>query len=118
MIDEKQIGLLDEAWRPPSGGGTGRSRVTTFLAAAYLATRPSSNSGGGTRRAKLDRVTRRAPEVMVKVTGRQRGGGHTAAHLDYIARHGKLDIETSDGELITGKANVESLATNGRRRKN
>ena len=116
MIHENRIELLDETWRPPSGGGKGkgkgkgRSGVTTLLAVAYLASRASSNSGGGTRRAKLDRVTRRVPEVMVKVTGRQRGGGHTAAHLDYIARHGKLDVETSDGERITGKANVESLA--------
>jgi len=115
VIHENRIELLDETWRPPSGGGQGkgkgkgRSGVTTLLAAAYLATRQSS-SGGGTRRAKLDRLTRRVPEVMVKVTGRQRGGGHTAAHLDYIARHGKLDVETSDGERITGKANVESLA--------
>lgn len=48
---------------------------------------------------------------MVKVTGRQRGGAHTLAHLDYIARHGKLEVETSDAEILRGKERLEEIAT-------
>lgn len=43
---------------------------------------------GPTARAKLARIVRKAPEVVVKVTGRQRGGHHVKAHLDYIGRKG------------------------------
>src|SRR3546814_8834422 len=56
-----------------------------------------------TARAKLARIVRGAPEVVVKVTGRQRGGRHVKAHLDYIGRKGAVDIETRDGEILTSK---------------
>jgi type IV secretion system T-DNA border endonuclease VirD2 len=65
---------------------------------------------GKTARAKLARIVRRAPEVMVKVTGRQRGGSHVKAHLDYIGRKGKLGIETRDGEVLTSKDDIAERA--------
>lgn len=61
-------------------------------------------------RAVLARVVRKSPEVLVKVTGRKKGAKHLAAHLDYIGRHGKLTIETRDGEKIETKADMERLA--------
>jgi type IV secretion system T-DNA border endonuclease VirD2 len=66
---------------------------------------------GKTARAKLARIVRRAPEVVVKVTGRQRGGGPVKAHLDYIGRKGKLGIETRDGEILTSKEDIAERAT-------
>jgi type IV secretion system T-DNA border endonuclease VirD2 len=65
---------------------------------------------GPTARAKLARIVRRAPEVVVKVTGRQRGGNHVKAHLDYIGRKGKLGIETRDGEVLTSKDDIAERA--------
>lgn len=61
-------------------------------------------------RAKLARVVRGAPEVVVKVTGRQKGGGHVKAHLDYIGRKGEIDIETRDGEILTSKEDIAERA--------
>ena len=63
-----------------------------------------------TARAKLARIVRRAPEVVVKVTGRQRGGGHVKAHLEYIGRKGDIDIETRDGEILTSKDDIAERA--------
>lgn len=63
-----------------------------------------------TARAKLARIVRRAPEVVVKVTGRQRGRGHVKAHLDYIGRKGGIDIETRDGEILTSKDDIAERA--------
>ncbi len=63
-----------------------------------------------TARAKLARIVRRAPEVVVKVTGRQRGGGHVKAHLEYIGRKGGIDIETRDGEVLTSKDDIAERA--------
>jgi len=65
---------------------------------------------GLTARAKLARIVRKAPEVVVKVTGRQRGGNHVKAHLDYIGRKGEVDIETRDGEILTTKEDVAERA--------
>lgn len=65
---------------------------------------------GPTARAKLARIVRKAPEVVVKVTGRQRGGSHVKAHLDYIGRKGDVEIETRDGEILTGKDDVAERA--------
>ena len=65
---------------------------------------------GPTARAKLARIVRKAPEVVVKVTGRQRGGTHVKAHLDYIGRKGELDIETRDGEILTSKDDIAERA--------
>ena len=61
---------------------------------------------GPTARAKLARIVRKAPEVVVKVTGRQRGGSHVKAHLDYIGRKGNVEIETRDGEILTSKDDI------------
>ena len=65
---------------------------------------------GPTARAKLARIVRKAPEVVVKVTGRQRGGVHVKAHLDYIGRKGDVEIETRDGEILTTKEDIAERA--------
>lgn len=65
---------------------------------------------GPTARAKLARIVRKAPEVVVKVTGRQRGGSHVKAHLDYIGRKGDVEIETRDGEILTYKEDTAERA--------
>jgi type IV secretion system T-DNA border endonuclease VirD2 len=65
---------------------------------------------GPTARAKLARIVRKAPEVVVKVTGRQRGGTHVKAHLDYIGRKGCIEIETRDGEILTSKDDIAERA--------
>lgn len=49
------------------------------------------------------RVANRATEVMVKVTGNAKGPAHVKAHLDYISRNGKVDIENERGDVVKGK---------------
>jgi type IV secretion system T-DNA border endonuclease VirD2 len=63
-----------------------------------------------TARAKLARIVGRAPEVVVKVTGRQKGASHVKAHLDYIGRKGDIEIETRDGEILTTKDDTAERA--------
>lgn len=65
---------------------------------------------GPTARAKLARIVRKAPEVVVKVTGRQRGSTHVKAHLDYIGRRGGIEIESRDGEILTSKVDIAERA--------
>lgn len=68
------------------------------------------SASGKTARAKLARIARRAPEVLVKVTGRQKGGRHVKAHLEYIGRKGGVNIETRDGETLTSKDDIVERA--------
>jgi hypothetical protein len=49
---------------------------------------------------QISRTVRRAPEVMVKVTGGGRSTGAVAAHFAYISGKGTIGIETDDGQEI------------------
>ena len=58
----------------------------------------------------ISRTVRRTPEVMVKVLSR--GGQDLKAigrHLDYLNRGGEVDIETDDGERLSGKGVEKEL---------
>ncbi len=76
-------------------------------------------------RSEAKRVTGKASEVMVKITGFGKGAGHVKAHLDYISRNGKLELENDRGEIFNGKEEVKDLFKDwekdfgdGKRRKN
>ncbi|MDH2347926.1 MULTISPECIES: relaxase/mobilization nuclease domain-containing protein [unclassified Bradyrhizobium] len=60
-------------------------------------------------RAKLERIVRRAPEVMLKITGRTKGVGHLKSHLAYITRNGELDAETEQGGTLAGRSGLKDL---------
>lgn len=100
MTDFRTVHGFEDVWRPPVAS---RPR----LARAVL--RPTPH-GVDNVRARLIRVATRAPEVMVKVTGKTRDPGHLRAHLDYISRNGELELETQDGVLIASRAGVNELA--------
>jgi hypothetical protein len=55
-------------------------------------------------------VVRRAPQVMVKVTGGGRGMKAIAAHFRYISKNGRLEIEDQRGETMRGKDALHDLA--------
>jgi hypothetical protein len=55
-------------------------------------------------------VVRRAPQVMVKVTGGGRGMKAIAAHFRYISKNGRLEIEDQRGETMRGKDTPYDLA--------
>lgn len=60
-------------------------------------------------RAKLERIVRRAPEVVVKITGRTKGVAHLKSHLAYITRNGELDAETEQGTTMMGRSGLKDL---------
>jgi Relaxase/Mobilisation nuclease domain len=59
-------------------------------------------------------VVRRAPQVMVKVTGGGRGIRAITAHFRYISKNGRLDIENERGETMRGKDTLHELADDWR----
>ena len=54
-------------------------------------------------RSRIEATVRRAPQVMVKVTGGGRGMRAIAAHFRYITRNGTLEIEDDRGVVERGK---------------
>ncbi len=55
-------------------------------------------------------VVRRAPQVMVKVTGGGRGMAAIAAHFRYISKSGRLPFEDDRGVIREGKEAMHDLA--------
>jgi type IV secretory pathway VirD2 relaxase len=101
VSDFQLVRGFEDAWRPP---------VRPLRRTAHAVLLPGGPGGGGDLRARLARIAGRAPEVMVKVTGRTRDPGHLRAHLDYISRHGDLEMEDRDGNLLAGRDAVRELA--------
>jgi hypothetical protein len=52
---------------------------------------------------------RGAKEVLVKISGGGRDADGVQAHVEYIVRHGKLDLETDHGETLDGRAGATAL---------
>ena len=80
------------------------------------AAQPAHLSGGLSKRAAGIRariqatVVRRAPQVMVKVTGGGRGIAAIAAHFRYISKAGRLPFEDDRGVVREGKEALHDLA--------
>jgi hypothetical protein len=60
-------------------------------------------------RGRIEATVRRAPQVMVKVTGGGRGMAAIAAHFRYITKNGRLDIEDDRGVVERGKEAVRQI---------
>jgi hypothetical protein len=54
-------------------------------------------------------AVRRAPQVMVKVTGGGRGMKAIAAHLRYISKNGRLEIEDDEARISRGKETLREV---------
>lgn len=70
----------------------------------------SARSASAADKARLARVVTKAPEVMVKVTGRTKDAAHLRAHLEYISRNGEVPVETRDGTTVLGRGSIHDLA--------
>lgn len=96
----------------PSGSPTGY-RPSALAKRAF----GGGSQAAASRRAiaTMERTARRVPEVMVRITGRQHGGGHVLANFSYISRlgHGtdkELGLHTSDEEVIRDGREMQKLA--------
>ena len=60
-------------------------------------------------RSRIEATVRRAPQVMVKVTGGGRGMKAIAAHFRYITKNGRLEIEDDRGVVEQGKDALKDI---------
>jgi hypothetical protein len=77
--------------------------------------RASQRERANAIRARIESaVIRRAPQVMVKVTGGGRGIRAIAAHFRYISKNGRIDIEDENGTKLRGPDAVHELTEDWR----
>lgn len=60
-------------------------------------------------RDKLVWTIKKTPEVMVKITGSGKHIKQIKNHMDYISRHGKVELEDENGEIYFGKEDISSI---------
>lgn len=63
-------------------------------------------AGRKSRLANQASVRKKAPEVMVKITGSSKGLGTARNHIDYISRNGDVELMTEQGEVLKGNRAV------------
>lgn len=126
-------------YRMGSGGGSAKAPkvggTMLGMAVASMFPKPASSSAGarpspqakhafgGGPSARMsghavmtaERTARRVPEAVVRITGRQHGGGHVLANFSYISRlgHGdenELGLETSEGDVLRDGRDMQLLA--------
>ncbi|WP_380784264.1 relaxase/mobilization nuclease domain-containing protein [Sphingomonas sp. R86520] len=107
------LGIAVASMIPKPHTSNGRSRPTVQAKHAFGGSTDARMSGRAVM--TLDRTSRRVPEVVVRITGRQHGGGHVLANFAYISRlgHGpekELGLETSDGEVLRDGRDMQILA--------
>lgn len=73
------------------------------------ARRGSVNFSPGAKTKNIKSVIRKAPEVMVKVTGHSKGMQTVRHHLEYISRNGQVELVNENGESIKGLAELKAF---------
>lgn len=54
-------------------------------------------------------VNKKLPQVVVKISGASKGANRAQAHIDYIGRHGNVELEDQDGNRYGNKDEQKSL---------
>src|SRR5437016_7448572 len=87
-----------------------RGQQTPLLdVASYGRRGPGHQSLTQAEVAHVSRTVRRVPEVMIKVSGGARTVRGVQAHLDYIGREGRGDVETDEGVRLQDRGFEKDL---------
>lgn len=71
--------------------------------------RAGSVQSASAKAANIKSVIKKAPEVMVKITGASDGTRSFKAHIDYISRNGKIELENETGDTLQGVETLRGL---------
>jgi len=58
---------------------------------------------------KIALTVKKAPEVMVKISGGGKNMRQIKAHMDYISRNGTVELEDENGQTYMGKEEVQDV---------
>ena len=86
-----------------------KPRETVRNLAGRSVQKPRGRLAARDSRATLRALARKAPEVMVKISGGGKNMRRINAHLDYISRNGKLALEDQNGDFVEGRDELLDL---------
>jgi len=86
-----------------------KAKRTTTGVSRKTKARDSNRSAPARFAITLKNTIRRAPEVMVKISGGGKSIAQIKAHLDYISRKGDVPLEDENGDAIYGREAVRDL---------
>lgn len=115
------LARLEDMLRPPRRGGSlGRGRKSQAIRGQDFELKLGGGKGDAAARsakalATFERIASKAPEVVVKRTGKQSSGSHALANFTYIARLGwgqdkELELVTNKGQTLTTAEQMQALA--------
>ena len=85
-------------------------KSTTNKKQALLRKAIKQRRAGGlspTRKAEL--LVKKAPEVMVKISGASKGMSKLRNHVDYVSRNGNVELENQNGDVFSGRGAAEDI---------
>lgn len=95
----------DRLFHEPIRGRKGRNIRGGKISASASTAKPNSAA----TRDKIARTAKRAPEVMVKISGGGKNMKHIEAHIEYISRDGEIGIEDEKGDIHHGLDGVQDV---------
>lgn len=87
----------------------GLSRDSRRSSGGSPANRGSVKTSSNAKANNIKSVIRKAPEVVVKITGNSTGLKTLKNHLEYISRNGDLELKNESGDSINGLDEIRDL---------
>lgn len=100
-------GVIDEFGRKVFG--TPKPKKARNIYSRPLTHVKEPKRGSGIYKTKFSLLARKAPEVMVKISGSGKNMGQVKAHLDYIGRNGEVELEDERGNIYQGADEIADL---------
>ena len=86
-----------------------RSKGRNIRGGQTQSVQTTSQSNSTVLRQKIYRTVHKTAEVMVKISGGGKNMPHIKSHIDYISRHGQLELEDENGDLHQGKEGLQDI---------
>lgn len=102
-------GVLRDWGEVASKGVVKAKKGRNIAGGTYVKPASKRNISATAARQKLIATVRKAPEVMVKISGGGKDMRSIKAHMDYISRNGEVEIEDEQGRIHQGKEEVRDV---------
>ncbi|HBC9315281.1 TPA: relaxase/mobilization nuclease domain-containing protein [Escherichia coli] len=102
-------GVLRDWGEVASKGVVKAKKGRNIAGGAYVKPARKPNVSATAARQKLSATVKKAPEVMVKISGGGKDMRSIKAHFDYISRNGEVEIEDEQGRIHQGKEEVRDV---------
>lgn len=71
--------------------------------------KPVRSGDAASVRRQVGLIVKRAPQVLVKISGGGKSIDSIKAHLDYISRNGEIELEDQNGDKFNGRGDLADL---------